>query len=240
MKDLKTAVEELKKPFHANEIEWRVQSCGEKDGNIWAMVLAYVQNRAIMDRLDEVVGVENWKPVIKEISGGFVCSLAIKINGEWIEKSDGADRTDIEPIKGGISNAMKRAAVHWGIGRYLYHLDVEFADVSKTKKNGWRKGKTKSGAYFYWKVPTLPEWALPSGSHNNATDDKKDKTDTNTPEKAKSILEEELERFVADFEKMGFKYSAVEKSVIKSYKHTIKEMTMDEIKEVRQIMNMEK
>lgn len=85
-----------------------------------------------------------------------------------------------------------------------------------------------------------PQTKYSTRGTENATDDKKDKTDTNTPEKAKSILEEELERFIADFEKMGFKYSAVEKSVIKSYKHTIKEMTMDEIKEVRQIMNMEK
>ena len=39
----------------------------------------------------------------------------------WISKSDGADDSNIEGAKGGLSDAFKRAAVKFGIGRYLYH-----------------------------------------------------------------------------------------------------------------------
>ena len=42
-------------------------------------------------------------------------------DGEWIGKSDGADDSNIEAAKGGLSAALKRAAVQWGIARYLYH-----------------------------------------------------------------------------------------------------------------------
>jgi hypothetical protein len=41
----------------------------------------------------------------------------------WVRKSDGAGETQVEGEKGAISDALKRAAVKWGIGRYLYDLD---------------------------------------------------------------------------------------------------------------------
>ena len=51
----------------------------------------------------------------------MICSLSCKVGDNWITKADGAGDTDIEGEKGGISDALKRAAVVWGIGRYLYH-----------------------------------------------------------------------------------------------------------------------
>lgn len=48
---------------------------------------------------------------------------------EWLEKTDGAENTDYEPVKGGLSDAMKRAASQWGIGRYLYKLGTPWVDV---------------------------------------------------------------------------------------------------------------
>lgn len=44
-------------PFNPEDIEWRIQQSGKtRDGKVWAMVLAYVTNRAIMKRLDDVCG----------------------------------------------------------------------------------------------------------------------------------------------------------------------------------------
>ena len=54
-------LDRLSEPFHEKDIEWLVQQAGEKNGKQWAMVLAYVTNRAIQQRLDDVVGCENWK-----------------------------------------------------------------------------------------------------------------------------------------------------------------------------------
>ena len=51
----------------------------------------------------------------------MICELSINIDGTWITKSDGADDSNIEGAKGGISDALKRAAVLFGIGRYLYY-----------------------------------------------------------------------------------------------------------------------
>lgn len=159
-------LKDLSNKFNPEDIEWRLQQCGEKNGKIWAICLAYITNRAIMERLDEVCGPENWKnEYASGPHGGVMCGLSINIAGEWVTKWDGAENTDIEPVKGGLSGAMKRAAVQWGIGRYLYQLEEGFAVIAE---NGAYRGKTKENKHFNWNPPTLPSWALPT----SATDKK--------------------------------------------------------------------
>lgn len=156
----------LKEPFPAEDIEWRLQSCDKsKNGSVYAICLAYVTNRAICNRLDEVVGPENWKnEFITGPNGGILCGLSIKVDGEWITKFDGAENTNIEPVKGGLSGAMKRSAsTGWGIGRYLYYLDEGFAKILPENSKEGLYGKTKDGTKFKWLPPELPAWALPGG-----------------------------------------------------------------------------
>lgn len=53
----------------------------------------------------------------------------------WVTKWDGAEDSDIEPIKGGLSDSMKRAANQWGIGRVLYSMDTVWVNVEKKGKS---------------------------------------------------------------------------------------------------------
>jgi hypothetical protein len=158
----------LAEKFGPEDIEWRLASSGEGKNGPWAKCFAYITNRAIQKRLDEVCGPGNWYCEYKEIDGGFLCGISILVDRDrdgWITKWDGADRTDVEPIKGGLSGAMKRAAVHWQIGRYLYDLEETWAECSWERQDGWNYGQTKDRKGFYWKTPDLPEWALPGGSN---------------------------------------------------------------------------
>lgn len=157
----------LLEPFDPFDIEWRVQQAGETNGKKWAMVLAYVTNRAIMERLDSVFGIAGWSnEFVPMPDGGIICGIQCKIESDWLTKYDGADKTNIEATKGGLSNAMKRAAVQWGIGRYLYRLETTFVEL--------HQGKTQSaddipayvkdlGGRHYFKRPALPSFALPKG-----------------------------------------------------------------------------
>ena len=179
----------LKEPFPENDIEWRLQSCGSGQKGIWAICLAYVSNRAIMNRLDEVVGPENWKNEFdKAPDGGVLCGISIKVGDEWVTKYDGAENTQVEAIKGGLSGSMKRAAVQWGIGRYLYNLEEGFAKVLPDDSKEGFYGKTKEGQKFKWLPPDLPEWALPGGDGKPS----KQKTDKPKNKPASDISNEEL------------------------------------------------
>lgn len=150
----------LDEPFGADDIEWRAQSCGKSNsGKFWVSVLAYVTNRAIMKRLDEVCGKGNWKNEFKDSGKAIECGISIRVDGEWVTKWDAAEETNIEGVKGGRSGAMKRAAVQWGIGRYLYDLESAWGNV---EPNGKNNQKTKQNEWFKWSPPKLPQWALPN------------------------------------------------------------------------------
>ncbi|MEQ9634640.1 MAG: Rad52/Rad22 family DNA repair protein [Devosia marina] len=122
--DLMTA---LAAPFPPNEIEWRVGST--KQDKSAGLALAYLTARHVMDRLDETVGPTNWQDRYEFHGSRTVCYLSIRIDGEWITKADGAGDSDVEAEKGAISDALKRAAVKFGIGRYLYDLGNTWVDI---------------------------------------------------------------------------------------------------------------
>jgi len=152
----------LKTPFSQDALDWRIVRAHDGDGgSVSAIVASYVTNRAIMDRLDNVVGPENWRNEYTDgPGGGILCGLSIRMGSEWVTKWDGAENTNLEPVKGGLSGAMKRAAVQWGIGRYLYSIETVFATVHQ---NGKYRGKSPNGKLFRWDPPQLPAWALPEG-----------------------------------------------------------------------------
>lgn len=160
-------LDRLADPFPEADVEWRVQTSGTNSGRPWARVLAYITARAIMSRLDDVCGPLGWKVSYRHVKEkGVICELSIwdDEKAQWITKEDGAEETDIESMKGGLSSALKRAGACLGIGRYLYQLEAGFADcVTQKDKAHPHYAKTKDGTAFYWSPPALPSWALPSG-----------------------------------------------------------------------------
>ncbi len=139
--------------FPAEDVEWKPITISKKTGK--GLAAAYITNRAIMDRLDDVVGPENWRNEFTTgPGGGILCGISIRIGNEWVTKWDGAENTDIEPVKGGLSNAMRRAAVQWGIGRYLYDLPQQWVPVDE-------RGR-------FVQPPRIAPQFLPSRSHDGA------------------------------------------------------------------------
>ena len=147
--NLKDLFARLAAPFHPQDLEWRTGAANADKTR--ALALAYITSRAVMDRLDEVVGPQNWKDEYAPgPDGGVICGLSLRIESEWITKWDGADNTDVEAIKGGLSDAFKRAGYKWGIGRYLYKLESVWVPCEQHGKSVTLKS-----------IPNLPEWALP-------------------------------------------------------------------------------
>lgn len=159
--DAKEIMDRLQAPFPAKDIEWRIQRTAKtRSGGARALVLAYITARAVMDRLDEVFGPGGWSDHYEEYGKNSVkATLSVKIGDEWIAKQDAADNTQIESTKGGISDSLKRVAVKWGIGRYLYKLPETWVDIKQSGEHYVNDKKT--GVSGYWDTPQLPEWALP-------------------------------------------------------------------------------
>lgn len=119
--------EKLRAPFPPERISWRVGSTTQDKKK--GMALAYIDARDVMDRLDQVCGPEGWQRQYPHANGKTVCAIGIKVGDEWIWKADGAGDSDVEAEKGALSDAFKRAAVSWGIGRYLYDVDSPWVEI---------------------------------------------------------------------------------------------------------------
>jgi hypothetical protein len=150
----------LSAPFDPREVLWRVGSTNKKaeerrtgDPKARAtkgQALAYIDARIVMERLDAVCGPAGWQCKYSHANGKTVCDIAIWVGDDvanpndlpvgWIWKANGAGDSDIEAEKGALSDAFKRAAVVWGIGRYLYDVDSPWVELDE-----W--GKITTGGY---------------------------------------------------------------------------------------------
>src|SRR3954470_11229755 len=119
-----------------------------------ALALVYVDARVIQDRLDDVLGVAGWQDEYECLpDGSVVCRLRLRLGGEWITKMDVGGPSE-QPDEGdrrkaAFSDALKRAAVKFGIGRYLYRLPAQWVDYDPAKKQ-------------IVQPPQLPAFAIPA------------------------------------------------------------------------------
>ena len=136
-------LEELKKeiPF-----KWRVQSSNQYG----ASCVAYIDARDVQDLLDEVCGAENWQCKYSEHKGNLFCEIGIHIDNSnlWTWKSDCGTESNVEKQKGEASDAFKRAAVMWGIGRFLYSKEIIKLPV-KEKGGKYVPYSEKTGRFVY-------------------------------------------------------------------------------------------
>ena len=123
LKDLKATI-----PY-----KWRVQSFSKSKPA--CQCVAYIDARQVMDLLDSVCDGE-WASDFKEVKGNLYAGIGIKIKGDWVWKWDCGTESQTEKEKGEASDSFKRAAVKWGVGRFLYSKPIVKLPV---KDNG--KGK---------------------------------------------------------------------------------------------------
>ena len=141
----------LADPFPADVVGWKAQSVK----NNRALAVGFIDARDVMDRLDDVFGVDGWQDSYMPLGDGVLCTLRIKVGDAWVEKQDVGSPSEQPDAgdrnKAAVSDALKRAAVKLGIGRYLYSLPKVWADYDPVKKQ-------------LSQTPSLPAWALPGGS----------------------------------------------------------------------------
>lgn len=129
-------IKKLREPFSSKEIDWKIQVITQD--KMRGMAVVYMNARAVQNRLDEVVGAFNWKNVYSLWhDNSQICGISIfnTDRNEWVTKFDGAENSDIEPIKGGLSDSFKRAAAVWGIGRYMYEIDGIWVEIEARGKS---------------------------------------------------------------------------------------------------------
>jgi hypothetical protein len=142
-------IEKLSEPLRADQIEFRIQSIN-KGG--FALILAYKDARADMQRLDEAVGPLNWKREHTNNNHNCIVSIWDEDKRQWVSKEDTGTESNQDKEKGLASDSFKRACFNWGIGRELYGYPLIQV---KLKQNEWTKDGDKPKATWELK---LKEW----------------------------------------------------------------------------------
>src|SRR5215216_3819262 len=133
--DVNAIAQALAAPFEVNEVKFKPQTVS---GNR-ALAVPFVDARMIQDRLDDVMGPANWQGTFNPLpDGSVVCRLSLRLGGEWITKEDVGGQSE-QPDEGdrrkaAFSDALKRAAVKFGIGRYLYRCKPQWVDYDPQKR----------------------------------------------------------------------------------------------------------
>ncbi|WP_216319078.1 single-stranded DNA-binding protein DdrA [Deinococcus aestuarii] len=137
----------LQAPFPAHLVGWKPQSFTKDRGR--ALLLAYVDARAVQDRLDAICP-DAWSFEIEVIPGTTSPTVKGRLTVLGVTREDIGEAGEGEygTLKAASSDALKRCAVQFGIGRYLYDLPKQWVD--------WNDGRREPAA-----TPELPEWARP-------------------------------------------------------------------------------
>lgn len=105
-----------------------------------ALMLLYKTARVDARVLDDTVGVMNWTCDFREVKDNLFCRIGIREDSsqDFVYKEDcgiESGQDDGNEKKAEASDAFKRAAVKWGIGRELYTSPQIWAAVATVEKN---------------------------------------------------------------------------------------------------------
>lgn len=140
-------LEYLTKPIQPNEIEWRVIT-KPKDGKI--TVAPYIDSRCVMKRLDQQFGPLSWNTLVHINGDNLTLMLQVTHDGVECTKTDGVklqssnDNDQIDPVKSAVSDALKRVAVQFGLGRDLYEYPLIQVQSNDRFIPNWAKQKLSS------------------------------------------------------------------------------------------------
>ena len=137
--DLADALLHLRRPFTAEAVKFKVQTAWQGGG----MVVAYIDARLVIERLNAVVG-GNWTARYEPAGTGLMwCHL----NVFGMTRSDigaGQGAQGAMQTKATVSDALKRAAVHFGVGVSVYAMSRAVLDANTSPQGNQLKAKKRT------------------------------------------------------------------------------------------------
>ncbi|MVN86872.1 single-stranded DNA-binding protein [Deinococcus sp. HMF7620] len=137
----------LQMPFPAHLINWKPGAVSKDRKR--ALMMAHIDARAVQDRLDGICP-DEWSFAVDVVPGARLPTVRGRLTVLGVTREDIGEAPEVAlgTLKAAASDALKRCAVHFGIGRYLYDLPKIWTD--------WDDAKRQPVT-----TPELPDWARP-------------------------------------------------------------------------------
>lgn len=170
-------LERLAEPFPADAVQWRAGATSRDRKR--AQALPYADPRLYEDRLNSVCP-GDWQVIFRPWGENrLICELTIHgVTRASTGEFDDSDRVSQGPTA--EAQAFKRACSKFGLGRYLYDIDIHWVDYDEEKRR-------------LLEFPALPARYLPQLSVPAADDSDSEDAEQLSPERA-AAMERELEK----------------------------------------------
>jgi hypothetical protein len=138
---------------------------------------SYVTARSVMNRLDDVLGPTNWWDRYVPGENGVLCELTIRLpDGSILTKCDvggyAAMQDEGDNEKSGVSDAIKRAAIKFGIGRYLYRDGVPVFALDRNEFESVAPDQAPAPQRSMSPQPSRGSWGGGQGQPQRGDDDR--------------------------------------------------------------------
>lgn len=110
--------------------KWRVQSFSKFKPQ--ATCVAYIDSRDVQDVLDANC---EWSDRYYSEAGLLFCEITIYVGDKEYKRTDTGSESNVDKQKGHSSDAFKRAAVKFGVGRFLYSKPMKYLKANAIKTN---------------------------------------------------------------------------------------------------------
>jgi hypothetical protein len=117
----------LKAPFSKERLGVKIQNFNKDRSR--AMLVLYLQHTDVQDRLEEVDPAWTTE-VLKEERIGDSVYVRIRLTVKGVSRENVGEGND---PKGAYSDALKRCAMLFGVGRYLYDSDTIWVDYDESR-----------------------------------------------------------------------------------------------------------
>ena len=179
----------LKEPFERKDVEFRIAKVDKTTRK--ALALPYLSSRALLDRLDDLFGIDGWKDSYTVLNNSITCKLSIKLGDDWITKENAASFANTESPNEAFSDALSQAAVKFGLGRDLDNLPDVYVDILESKPEN-----PKKKVHFYhsdeftgwWEEPDLASLTMKDGKTSESQSPQPDYSELSLPQKLDYLL----------------------------------------------------
>lgn len=114
----------LRRPFTANAIKFKIQAGGgTESAKKQAVIVSYLDARLVIERLNDAAGLD-WHDEYETFPNSIVCRLTV-CGTTRIDVGEPGDSPQGKKPKAVYSDALKRAAVKFGVGVPIYAMPIQ-------------------------------------------------------------------------------------------------------------------
>ncbi|MDA3813658.1 MAG: Rad52/Rad22 family DNA repair protein [Candidatus Cloacimonetes bacterium] len=180
----------LKEPVRRSDLSFNITNVDKTNRKV--QVKSQIKSQALMNRLDDLFGIDGWKDRYAVLYNCVTCKLSIKLGDNWITKENSAPLVNAESLNEAFTDALRQAAVRFGLGRYLLDLPNIYVDIMENKPEN-----SKHEVHFFQSGELSGWWEEPDYPSKDASENSSVVTDVKKSDFSEFSLTEKLEYLIS-------------------------------------------